>query len=107
MAEGAVPLVGLKVSQEASELAVQERGTLSLLEILTILFCGLGSVAIPLRLNCDGLTLKTGTTVSVTGTLSGELDAPVEPIVIVPLYVPSGKPVTSIETVAFEGVVPL
>jgi len=46
-------------------------------------------------------------TVSVTGTLSGELDAPVALTVMVPLYVPAASPLILTEAVSVEGAVPL
>ena len=51
----------------------------------------------------DGLTTKTGKTVKVTGTLTGELKALAERIVIVAWYVPIGRLAALTDAVNVEG----
>jgi len=54
----------------------------------------------------DSTTRGAGFTTNVTGTITGEFDAPVAVIVIVSLYVPGFKPVGLALTLIVDGAVP-
>ena len=80
--------------------------------MLSVWFAGFAPPAVALKLKLVGLTPIVGEggaafTVSVTGTLTGVLVAPVAETVIVPLYVPAARPEMLTESVLLEGAVPV
>ena len=82
---GVVPEVELTLSQGASSLILKVSGIPELL-MLSVWLAGLAPSCIAWKLKFVGLTTKiSGFTVKVTGTLTGELLAPVAVIVMVPL----------------------
>ena len=83
--DGVVPEVGLTLSHGVLTLILKVSGMPELL-MLSVWLAGLAPFCVAWKLMFVGLTTKTSEfTVKVTGTLTGELLAPVDEIVMVPL----------------------
>jgi hypothetical protein len=106
-------LAGLNVALAPDGTPLADRFTVwALPEVTAVLMVVLTDPpAVTLTLDGEALMEKSldagGFTVRVTGTLTGELVAPVAEMVMVPLYVPAARPEVFAETVTDEGAVPL
>ena len=95
------PLVGVRVIQATLAVALQPSVPPPVLETVTFWRVGLGPPTGAEYVRVAGLRPMVGTalTVRVTATVWGELETPAALTVIVPLYEPGVRPVTSTVTV--------